>query len=62
MGNNQVEGLDYAYTIHGWLKGVNSTNVILDFDMGSDDKTGSLNNLVARHACGLISLIRYSIA
>jgi len=27
LGQQQVQGLDYAYTIQGWLKGVNSTAV-----------------------------------
>jgi RHS repeat-associated protein len=47
LGQNQVQGLDYAYTIQGWLKGVNSTAIKnnaaanptsnTSFDMGGDD-------------------------
>ena len=53
LGQNRVQGLDYAYTIQGWLKGVNSTSVgTAEFDMGQDGKTGSANELVARDAYG----------
>ncbi|TWF45401.1 RHS repeat-associated protein [Chitinophaga polysaccharea] len=49
IGQQQVQGLDYAYTLQGWLKGVNSTTLTPAFDMGSDGNTGSL---VARDAFG----------
>ena len=53
LGQNQVQGLDYAYTLQGWLKGVNSTSVNDGtFDMGGDGKTGSANSNVARDAFG----------
>ena len=53
LGQNQVQGLDYAYTIQGWLKGVNSTSVgTAAFDIGQDGKVGAANNLVARDAFG----------
>jgi hypothetical protein len=53
LGQNQVQGLDYAYTIQGWLKGVNSTSVgDGSFDMGSDGKTSGNNSLIARDAYG----------
>ncbi|NIG52803.1 RHS repeat domain-containing protein [Chitinophaga sp. Cy-1792] len=38
LGQQQVQGLDYAYTLQGWIKGVNSTN---NTDMGNDGATGS---------------------
>lgn len=37
LGQNQVQGVDYAYTLQGWLKGVNSTAVGTGaFDIGGD--------------------------
>jgi RHS repeat-associated protein len=36
LGQQQVQGVDYAYTLQGWLKGVNSTAVAGEFDMGHD--------------------------
>ena len=34
--NNQVQGVDYAYTIQGWIKGVNSNTLDKNRDMGQD--------------------------
>ncbi|OYU93399.1 MAG: hypothetical protein CFE21_20710 [Bacteroidetes bacterium B1(2017)] len=36
LGNDQVQGLDYAYTLQGWLKGVNSATLLPQRDMGKD--------------------------
>ena len=53
IGQNQVQGLDYAYNLQGWLKGVNSTSVGTgEYDMGQDGKTAAPNSLVARDAFG----------
>ncbi|OMP80019.1 RHS repeat-associated core domain-containing protein, partial [[Flexibacter] sp. ATCC 35208] len=41
LGQQQVQGVDYAYTLQGWLKGVNSTAVTPVFDMGGDGSSGS---------------------
>jgi len=46
LGENQVQGIDYAYTLHGWLKGVNGTHT----DMGEDGTATSGNANVARDA------------
>ncbi len=37
IGKQQVQGIDYAYTLQGWLKGVNSTTITSALDMGNDD-------------------------
>jgi len=50
LGQQQVQGVDYAYTLQGWLKGVNSTAVTPGFDMGSDGAVGT--SIVARDAYG----------
>lgn len=36
IGEHQVQGLDYAYTLQGWLKSVNSDRLSPDIDMGKD--------------------------
>ncbi|SFH37188.1 RHS repeat-associated core domain-containing protein [Pedobacter insulae] len=36
LGGKNVQGVDYAYTIHGWLKGVNSNTLDSTRDMGQD--------------------------
>jgi hypothetical protein len=53
LGQNQVQGIDYAYTLQGWLKGVNSTSVNDGtFDMEADGKSRSANANMARDAYG----------
>ncbi len=36
LGELKVQGLDYAYTLQGWLKGVNSISLQTKTDMGKD--------------------------
>ncbi|WP_131701568.1 RHS repeat-associated core domain-containing protein [Flavobacterium sp. ABG] len=36
LGDKQVQGLDYIYTLHGWLKGVNSERINIAQDAGND--------------------------
>jgi RHS repeat-associated protein len=45
-----VQGIDYAYTLQGWLKGVNSTAATAAADMGQDG--ADLSHKVARDAYG----------
>ena len=52
LGEQQVQGLDYAYTIQGWLKGVNSTSLEAEKDMGEDGVAGSENSSVAKDEFG----------
>lgn len=49
LGQQQVQGVDYAYTLQGWLKGVNSTAVGSGFDMGQD---GAAGGITAKDAYG----------
>ncbi len=41
LGNEKVQGMDYAYTIHGWIKGVNSNGLGASNDWGKDAGTGT---------------------
>jgi RHS repeat-associated protein len=55
LGENKVQGLDYAYTIQGWTKGMNSGSVNQPGrDMGKDGLVGSGNvqQYTARDAAG----------
>ncbi len=36
----EVQGIDYAYTLQGWLKGINGTGLTPAQDMGQDGATG----------------------
>jgi len=49
IGDQKVQGCDYAYTIQGWLKGVNSNTLQADRDMGQD---GTPSSMVAKDAHG----------
>jgi RHS repeat-associated protein len=51
IGEQQVQGIDYAYTLQGWLKGVNSTAINATNDMGSDGSSNSINR-IGRDAYG----------
>lgn len=52
LGQQQVQGIDYAYTLQGWLKGVNSTGATIAHDMGGDGKGNHLHQYTARDAYG----------
>ena len=54
LGDQKVQAMDYAYTLQGWLKGVNSED--LTNDMGND---GTIDSEVAKDAFGY-SLNYYS--
>jgi hypothetical protein len=53
LGEQQVQGLDYAYTLQGWLKGLNGSSTMLTggtpgaLDMGGDGLTTGSNKYIA---------------
>jgi RHS repeat-associated core domain len=53
LGHQQVQAIDYAYTLQGWLKGINSTGGTAGHDMGEDGLSGSEHQYTARDAMGL---------
>lgn len=56
LGTNKVQGMDYAYTLQGWIKGVNSNTLNEVREMGQDGYTNpsvtNLNQNIARDAFG----------
>ncbi len=52
LGAEKVQGLDYVYTLQGWIKGVNSGNLDPMNDPGKDGASGSTNEFVARDVMG----------
>lgn len=42
LGRLKVQGIDYAYTLQGWIKGVNSTTLDSTRDIGHDADTASI--------------------
>ena len=59
-GHHKVQGTDYAYTLHGWIKAVNSNALTTSTDMGKDGAAGNayasaytdLHRYVAQDAAG----------
>ncbi|HXP50037.1 MAG TPA: hypothetical protein VN922_08790, partial [Bacteroidia bacterium] len=54
IGDQGVQGMDYAYTLSGWIKGVNSNQLDGIHDMGHDalQQSGNLNKHFARDGFG----------
>lgn len=50
LGDKNVQGIDYAYNIQGWIKGVNSTARLPEKDMGGDGNSNGLNSTFAPDA------------
>jgi len=62
LGEQKVQGVDYAHTTEGWIKAVNGANLSPLYDMGRDGDymlAGNTHNKVARDAFGY-SLSYYS--
>jgi len=53
IGDLKVQGMDYAYTLQGWLKGINSDLLLPDKDIGQDAAQAGPHPLVGRDAYGL---------
>ncbi|MES2382830.1 MAG: hypothetical protein V4538_17415, partial [Bacteroidota bacterium] len=57
LGELKVQGVDYAYTLQGWLKGVNSSSLKAIDDMGKDAymaETTNVNKTVPKDEMGFI--------
>ena len=53
LGQLRAQGLDYAYTLQGWLKGINSTTPGTGvYDLGEDGFAPGNNHTVARDVIG----------
>jgi photosystem II stability/assembly factor-like uncharacterized protein len=54
IGDNKAQGIDYAYTLQGWIKGVNSDALNPERDMGKDGNnvTGNPNANFGRDLFG----------
>ncbi len=55
LGEDRVQGIDYTYTIHGWLKGINHPDLLSDVskDPGQDGINDGLNSTVGKDAFGM---------
>jgi hypothetical protein len=50
IGDQQIQGIDFAYTIQGWIKGVNSGTLKANRGMGKDGYSGQNINVNANFA------------
>jgi RHS repeat-associated protein len=48
LGDKQVQGMDYAYTLQGWLKAINGYKLEKGFDMGSDGFSDTTHSIFGR--------------
>jgi RHS repeat-associated protein len=48
LGQYKVQGMDYMYTLQGWLKGINSQQLTPDYEMGQDGLQGTTFARVSR--------------
>ncbi|MCE3297029.1 MAG: hypothetical protein K0R65_2743 [Crocinitomicaceae bacterium] len=61
IGKYQVQGMDYAYTINGWLKGMNSSLLDEDYDIGKDGISGFLGGNTNVHGLFAGDALTYTI-
>ena len=52
LGQYKVQGTDYAYTLQGWLKGINGSALDPAKEMGQDGKSATLFARVSRDVYG----------
>ncbi|MEP7127854.1 MAG: hypothetical protein ABI729_03260, partial [Chitinophagales bacterium] len=54
LGDRQVQGVDYAYTIQGWMKGINGMDLNNNKDMGTDALKAGNHYHVAKDVFGMV--------
>ncbi|NQX97810.1 MAG: hypothetical protein HRT73_08020, partial [Flavobacteriales bacterium] len=62
LGDEKVQGIDLAYTIQGWLKGVNSNTLDKTRDQGKDAIAGYLANAPSVHKSVAKDAFGYSLS
>jgi RHS repeat-associated protein len=49
IGEQKVQGMDYAYTINGWMKAMNGTILNPGYELGRDNASGYLSENTSVH-------------
>jgi RHS repeat-associated protein len=52
LGHYKVQGVDYSYTLQGWLKGINSDSLSHLFDMANDGRQNTTYSRMSRDVYG----------
>jgi len=50
LGHLKVQGIDYAYTLQGWLKGINADTLNSGIEIGNDGDSGTIFSRVSKDA------------
>ncbi|MDZ7776839.1 MAG: hypothetical protein U5L09_15140, partial [Bacteroidales bacterium] len=53
-GEEKVQGIDHAYTLQGWSKGMNASTISPSDDIGKDGVANNIFSNVARDAVSLV--------
>ena len=61
LGQNKVQGMDYVYTINGWMKGMNSSFLNSTYDAGKDGRAGYLVSNPNEHKNTAIDVASYTL-
>ena len=61
IGQDKVQGQDFAYTINGWIKGMNSSILDVNHDMGLDGANTYLGNNTAVHNLFARDVVSYTL-
>jgi RHS repeat-associated protein len=54
LGEDKIQGLDYVYTLQGWLKGINHPGMSTSNDPGQDNLSSADNADFAKDAFGMM--------
>lgn len=54
IGEDEIQGLDYAYTLQGWIKGMNSGSLQVNTDMGKDGMMSQQHQTFAKDEVGYV--------
>ena len=54
LGDEKVQGLDFAYSLQGWLKGMNGAELSPNTDAGQDGVASGITSTVAKDAISMV--------
>jgi RHS repeat-associated protein len=61
LGEQKVQGMDYAYTINGWMKAMNGTILNPGYELGRDNASGYLSQNTSVHSKFAKDVVGYTL-
>ncbi|MNU55778.1 RHS Repeat protein [compost metagenome] len=61
LGEQKVQGMDYAYTINGWMKAMNGTVLNPGYELGRDNASGYLSQNTSVHSKVARDVVGYTL-